>query len=278
MATAKKTPEKAGTHISKGAHVPVFRASADRLAAGRLLRDRVPRSSHADWKSPANRRDPIDILDASNQGRLPELVPVRYGRMLRSPVTFLRGSSALMADYLATTPTTGIRVQACGDCHLLNFGCLPPPSAIWSSTLTTSTRPTRHPGTGPQAPGGQLCDRRTREPTIRCSRPSCGCGVYARLSRTSARVFRDEPAGRLVRAYGRGNHDGDSARCQSAKVSGTDRCKSPPACHRTSLSQDCQRGRRAISPGRSTAGALPCRGEGGGRGRADGRVEALAEE
>ena len=127
MATAKKTPEKAGPKISKGAHVPVFRASAERLAAGQLLRNRVPRSSHADWKPPTNRRDPIDILEASNQGRLPELVPIRYGRMLRSPFTFLRGSAPLMAYDLAATPTTGIRVQACGDCHLLNFGLFATP-------------------------------------------------------------------------------------------------------------------------------------------------------
>ena len=127
MATAKKTPEKAGPKTSKGAHVPVFRASAERLAAGQLLRNRVPRNSHADWKPPTNRRDPIDILDASNQGRLPELVPIRYGRMLRSPFTFLRGSAPLMAYDLATTPTTGIRVQACGDCHLLNFGVFATP-------------------------------------------------------------------------------------------------------------------------------------------------------
>src|SRR5882724_3845619 len=127
MATAKKKPEKAGPKTSKGAHVPVFRASAERLAAGQLLRNSVPRNSHADWKPPTNGRDPIDILEASNQGRLPELVPIRYGRMLRSPFTFLRGSAPLMAYDLATTPTTGIRVQACGDCHLLNFGLFATP-------------------------------------------------------------------------------------------------------------------------------------------------------
>jgi len=69
----------------------------------------------------------MDILKESNQGRLPELVPIRYGRMLRSPFTFLRGSAALMAYDLATTPSTGLRVQACGDCHLLNFGLFATP-------------------------------------------------------------------------------------------------------------------------------------------------------
>src|SRR3954465_1631561 len=110
MATARKTPKRAGTHISKGAHIPVFRASADRLAAGHLLRNRVPRNSHVGWKPPTNLRAPIDILVASNHGRLSDLVPICYGRMLGSPFTFLRGSAPLMAYNLATTPTTGIRV------------------------------------------------------------------------------------------------------------------------------------------------------------------------
>jgi uncharacterized protein (DUF2252 family) len=105
----------------------VMRSRDQRLADGRDLRDTVPRESHAGWKKPAKHRDPIDILKASNQGRLPELVPLRYGRMLRSPFTFLRGSSGLMAHDLATTPSTGIRVQACGDCHLMNFGLFATP-------------------------------------------------------------------------------------------------------------------------------------------------------
>jgi uncharacterized protein (DUF2252 family) len=66
-------------------------------------------------------------LEASNRGRVQELVPIRYGRMLRSPFTFLRGSAGLMASDLATAPTTGLRVQACGDCHLLNFGLFATP-------------------------------------------------------------------------------------------------------------------------------------------------------
>jgi uncharacterized protein (DUF2252 family) len=73
------------------------------------------------------RGDPIDVLQASDKGRLRDLVPIRYGRMLTSPFTFLRGSAALMAHDLTTTPTTGIDVQACGDCHLLNFGLFATP-------------------------------------------------------------------------------------------------------------------------------------------------------
>jgi uncharacterized protein (DUF2252 family) len=95
---------------------------ADRLAAGRAQRAKAARSAHADWKPPADRPDPIDVLEASNRNRLPDLVPIRYGRMVQSPFAFLRGSAALMAHDLASTPTTGLRVQACGDCHLMNFG------------------------------------------------------------------------------------------------------------------------------------------------------------
>jgi uncharacterized protein (DUF2252 family) len=104
-----------------------FRSRAERIASGKSLRDQLPRASHATWQPPADRRDPIDILEASNQDRLPELIPIRYGRMLRSPFTFLRGSAALMTHDLATTPKTGIQVQACGDCHLLNFGLFATP-------------------------------------------------------------------------------------------------------------------------------------------------------
>jgi uncharacterized protein (DUF2252 family) len=91
------------------------------------MRKALPRSRHGEWKAPADRRDPIEVLEESNRERLPELVPIRYGRMLRSPFAFLRGSAGLMAYDLAMTPSTGLRVQACGDCHLLNFGMFATP-------------------------------------------------------------------------------------------------------------------------------------------------------
>lgn len=100
----------------------MFRSREERVADGKKLRASLPREAHAGWSPPAGRRDPIDILEESNAGRLSELIPIRYGRMIRSPFTFLRGSAALMASDLATMPSTGIQVQACGDCHLLNFG------------------------------------------------------------------------------------------------------------------------------------------------------------
>ena len=92
------------------------------LAAGKALRERVPRNSHGKWKRDKDKVDVLEILRASDKGRMKRLIPIRYGRMLQSPFTFYRGSAALMAADLADTPATGIRVQACGDCHLLNFG------------------------------------------------------------------------------------------------------------------------------------------------------------
>jgi uncharacterized protein (DUF2252 family) len=97
-------------------------AASERRAQGKALRVAVPRESHAGWKAPKNRRDPIDLLVESNEGRMLQLVPIRFGRMMQSPFTFYRGAAAIMAADLATTAQSGLRVQACGDAHLLNFG------------------------------------------------------------------------------------------------------------------------------------------------------------
>jgi len=93
-----------------------------RAAAGKALRERVPRAQHGAWKKGESRPDPIDILHAADADRLPDLVPIRYGRMLQSPFAFYRGAAGVMAADLAQTPVSGIHVQACGDCHLMNFG------------------------------------------------------------------------------------------------------------------------------------------------------------
>jgi len=128
MATLiKKSPVKPKAGDSNAEAVPAFLSRAEQLAAGQALRASTPRTSHAGWKPPAKRRDPVEILQESNSGRMPELVPIRHGRMLASPFTFLRGSAALMAYDLSTMPSTGLRVQACGDCHLLNFGLFATP-------------------------------------------------------------------------------------------------------------------------------------------------------
>jgi uncharacterized protein (DUF2252 family) len=106
---------------------PAFRCREERIAAGKQLRIQRPRGALADWRPAEDHRDPIDVLEESNRGRIPDLIPIRYGRMLRSPFTFLRGSAGLMASDLARLPATGIKVQACGDCHLLNFGMFATP-------------------------------------------------------------------------------------------------------------------------------------------------------
>jgi uncharacterized protein (DUF2252 family) len=104
-----------------------MRSCEERRSEGRALRGTAPRSAHAVWDTPPDRVDPIEQLEASNRPRVADLVPVRYGRMLVSPFAFLRGSAVLMANDLAGTPTTGVRVQACGDAHLANFGVFATP-------------------------------------------------------------------------------------------------------------------------------------------------------
>jgi uncharacterized protein (DUF2252 family) len=128
VTAAKRPPDRSRAKAGKAKPAPAFRSRTERLADGKALRDTLPRASHATWNPPSKHRDPIAILEKSNEDRLPELVPIRYGRMLASPFTFLRGSAGLMAYDLATsTPATGLRVQACGDCHLLNFGMFATP-------------------------------------------------------------------------------------------------------------------------------------------------------
>ncbi|MFI5053572.1 MAG: DUF2252 domain-containing protein [Acidimicrobiia bacterium] len=93
----------------------------DRQSAGRAARKTVPRTVHAEW-SPAAGRDPVAVLEAQGASRVADLLPIRYGRMAQSPFAFFRGAAAVMAYDLSTTPTTGFRVQACGDAHVTNFG------------------------------------------------------------------------------------------------------------------------------------------------------------
>jgi Uncharacterized protein conserved in bacteria (DUF2252) len=98
-------------------------ASADeRAVAGKALRGQIPRHEHDRWKTSKGRANPIDLLRKSDAGRMKELLAIRYGRMLASPFAFYRGSAGIMASDLARTTSTGLKVQACGDCHLMNFG------------------------------------------------------------------------------------------------------------------------------------------------------------
>lgn len=95
---------------------------AANVAKGKTLRESVPRSVHAKWRTPANRPGIVAYLEQSNQGRLPALIPLRHARMLNSTLACFRGSAGLMAADLAGLPTTNLRIQIGGDCHLNNFG------------------------------------------------------------------------------------------------------------------------------------------------------------
>ncbi len=115
--TARTTRPKAVVHLTFD----------ERVARGKAARAEVPRSRHAEFEAPADRADPIDLLEAQAQTRVPELVPIRYGRMLVSPFTFYRGAAKIMAHDLAGTPRSGLNVQICGDAHLSNFGVFASP-------------------------------------------------------------------------------------------------------------------------------------------------------
>jgi uncharacterized protein (DUF2252 family) len=101
---------------------PKHPSVAERAAIGKAARAEVPRSSHAGFEPSSDRPDPIALLEGQAVTRVPELVPIRYGRMLTSSFAFFRGSALIMASDLSQTPTSGLRVQLCGDAHLSNFG------------------------------------------------------------------------------------------------------------------------------------------------------------
>jgi uncharacterized protein (DUF2252 family) len=115
----------------------------ERQRAGRSLRRLVPRAQHATWTPQPDRRDPVDILVETSRHRISSLLPIRYGRMQKSPFAFLRGSAAVMAADLATMPPSGIWVQSCGDCHLANFGTYAAPdgSPVFDITDFDETLP-----------------------------------------------------------------------------------------------------------------------------------------
>ena len=102
-------------------------SAQERAARGKAARATAPRASHADFEPASGRMDPVALLEGQSAARVPELVPIRYGRMTESPFRFYRGAAAIMAADLAATPRSGIRVQLCGDAHLLNFRLLASP-------------------------------------------------------------------------------------------------------------------------------------------------------
>ena len=112
---------------SKSKNYSAGRTRNELYAAGKALRSKCPRTSHAAWSPAPNRRDPVELVLRSEKGRIPDLLPLRHGRMVRSAFTFYRGAALIMASDLASTPATGVRVQCCGDAHLCNFGAYATP-------------------------------------------------------------------------------------------------------------------------------------------------------
>jgi uncharacterized protein (DUF2252 family) len=118
------------TDLVRGSTSMVTRSPKDRRQAGAALRREVPRSAHSEWVPPADRTDPVGTLIKQGRSRIEELLPIRYGRMRTDPFAFLRGAAAVMAADLVHTPAAGIRMQACGDAHLANFGSYATPEGL----------------------------------------------------------------------------------------------------------------------------------------------------
>jgi hypothetical protein len=123
MTSRKTTAKTASTTTAERTAT----GAAARRAVGKAARERVPRSSHAHWEPPPDRPDPLALLQQDDEGRLPELLPIRYGRMVGSPFSFYRGAASIMASDLQSTPHAGIVTQICGDAHLSNFGIFATP-------------------------------------------------------------------------------------------------------------------------------------------------------
>jgi uncharacterized protein (DUF2252 family) len=119
--TTPSPPKRRGIATGEGPRVPHL-TPQERHARGRAAREESPRSRHAEWEPWAERPDPIALLEEQATSRVPELVPIRYGRMMASAFAFFRGAAYVMASDLAGTPRSGLNVQLCGDAHLSNFG------------------------------------------------------------------------------------------------------------------------------------------------------------
>ena len=123
---------KQGTTVQRDASgiakfITEYKTGEQRRQEGKALREKVPRESHAGFEMASDRTDPVKVIKKSSEGRLQHLIPIRYGRMAKSAFAFYRGTASLMAMDLAQTPTSNLRVQACGDCHLSNFGLFATP-------------------------------------------------------------------------------------------------------------------------------------------------------
>jgi uncharacterized protein (DUF2252 family) len=121
----KTTVKRDASGIAK--YITEYKTGEQRRQEGKALREKIPLESQAECEMPSDRTDPVKVIKKSSEGRLQHLIPIRYGRMSKSAFAFYRGTASLMAMDLAQTPTSNLRVQACGDCHLSNFGLFATP-------------------------------------------------------------------------------------------------------------------------------------------------------
>jgi len=163
------------------------RSRAEQYAAGKALRTTCPRKAHANWKAPSDRRDPVELVLESEKGRLPDLLPLRHGRMVRSAFTFYRGSALTMAADLASTPCTGVRVQCCGDAHLCNFGgfATPERKVIFSINDLDETLP---------APWEWDVKRLSASFVVACRDKGLSDAVARDVAQTCVRTYRESMA------------------------------------------------------------------------------------
>jgi uncharacterized protein (DUF2252 family) len=182
------SPKRRGGPVPKHGRDPGQQLSwEERYAAGKALRTNCPRDSHATWKAPTNRRDAVQMVLAAEKGRIPDLLPLRHGRMVRSAFTFYRGSALPMAADLASTPSSGIRVQCCGDAHLSNFGgfATPERKIIFAINDLDETLP---------APWEWDVKRLAASFVVACRDQGLSDGVARDVARTCARTYRESMA------------------------------------------------------------------------------------
>ena len=222
--------------------------TAERAAHGRAARADAPRTSQGTFDTHPE-RDPVAIIDAESAGRVPELVPIRYGRMLVSPFTFYRGAAAIMAHDLAPTPRAGLKVQLCGDAHLSNFGGFASPDRALVFDLNdfdeTRARAVR---VGRQASRDELRDLRARQRLLRRRAEERRPRRHARLPQRDARLRGDgQPRGLVLAA--RREHDRGAtprgARSQAGEGDGCGRCEGADEGQpQGTVQADARRGRR----------------------------------
>ena len=174
----ESAPPPPGMRYEHGKVVPHLTV-AERVARGKAARREVPARATPGSSRAGRRPDPVALLESQAASRVPELVPIRYGRMLVSPFTFYRGAALIMANDLAATPRSGMTAQLCGDAHLMNFGAFAFPGASPGVRSQRLRRDVPRPvGVGRQAARGQLRDRRSGQRLLdaRTARRCC-CSV-----------------------------------------------------------------------------------------------------